>query len=176
MGSVRPWPCVKCGAVDRYKSGDCRPCILAGQKKRRLADPEKHNRGKQEKIKNNLEHFRSLDAEWINKNLERHMLIRSRRTAKLRGWDFNLELSDIVIPETCPILGCKLERRTDGSRRKSPGTPSLDRIDSSLGYVKGNVWVISWRANAVKTDASLDELRLLVTGLERATRLRLVGS
>jgi hypothetical protein len=71
--------------------------------------------------------------------------------------------------------GLKLERITDGSRKKGAGTPSLDRIDSSLGYVKGNVWVISWRANHIKTDATLDELRLLVTGLENAMRLRLVG-
>jgi hypothetical protein len=103
------------------------------------------------------------------------MLIRSRSAAKRRGWLFNLDLSDIVVPERCPLLGCKLERRTDGSRKKSHNTPSLDRIDSSLGYVKGNVWVISWRANQIKTDASLDELKLLVAGLETASRLRLVG-
>lgn len=174
MGSVKP--CVKCGSVDRYKRGECRPCTLATQKKRRLVDPEKYNRQKREARKRNLKRARRWDAEWIDKNLERHMLIRSRATAKRRGWPFNLELSDIIVPEKCPLLGCKLERRTDGSRKKNPGTPSLDRIDSSIGYVKGNVWVISWRANAIKTDASLGELQLLVAGLERARRLRLVGT
>ena len=169
-------PCVKCGAVDRYKSGNCRPCTLVTQRKHRLVDPEKHNKGKREARKRNLKHFRKMDAEWIDKNLERHMLIRSRTTAKRRGWAFDLELSDIVVPETCPLLGCKLERCTNGSRKKSPGTPSLDRINSSIGYVKGNVWVISWRANAIKTDASLEELKLLVAGLENLRRLRLVGT
>lgn len=46
-----------------------------------------------------------------------------------------------------------------------PGTetaPSLDRIDSSKGYISGNVKVISKRANAIKNDATLEELLLIV--------------
>lgn len=168
--------CVKCGSTDRYKPrygarfGNCRPCTLATQKKHRLVDPEKHNRHKREVRERDPIRARQLDAAWIDKNLERHMLIRTKTAAKRRGHAFNLELSDIIVPETCPLLGYKLERRTDGSRRKAPNTPSLDRIDSSKGYVKGNVWVISWRANHLKTDASLEELESIVRGL------RMVGA
>ena len=166
-------PCVKCGAVDRYKRGDCRPCTLVTQRKRRLANPEKHNLNKREIRKRDLPRARKRDADWITRNLEKHMLIRSRRTAKMRGWSFDLELSDIVVPETCPLLGYKLERSTDGSRRKSPCTPSLDRIDSTKGYIKGNVWVISWRANQLKSDATLQEL---VSIADWASKIKLAAT
>ena len=43
----------------------------------------------------------------------------------------------------------------------------LDRIDSTKGYIKGNVWVISNRANTLKNDASLQELKTLVENLEK---------
>ncbi|MHB8563307.1 MAG: hypothetical protein ACYDDA_05035 [Acidiferrobacteraceae bacterium] len=79
---------------------------------------------------------------------------------------------DIIIPKTCPLLGIALERKPGV---QAGSTPSLDRIDSSLGYVKGNVWVISWRANHIKTDASLEELKQLVAGLERLQRARLLS-
>lgn len=39
-----------------------------------------------------------------------------------------------------------------------PCSPSLDRRDPALGYVPGNVWVISNRANTMKNDARPDEL------------------
>lgn len=38
-------------------------------------------------------------------------------------------------------------------------------IDSSKGYIKGNVWVVSKRANTIKNNATLEELELLVANL-----------
>jgi hypothetical protein len=47
---------------------------------------------------------------------------------------------------------------------------SLDRIDSNKGYVKGNVWVISRRANVIKNNATLEELELLTNNLKKFWR------
>lgn len=52
----------------------------------------------------------------------------------------------------------------DGSRRDRK--PSLDRVVPSLGYVKGNVRVISFRANRIKSDATADELRAVLSYTE----------
>ena len=59
------------------------------------------------------------------------------------------------------MLGIKLERLD----KRHNGSPSLDRIDNTKGYIKGNVKVISWRANAIKKDATLEELKALVNYL-----------
>jgi len=42
----------------------------------------------------------------------------------------------------------------------------LDRIDNNKGYIKDNVWVISRKANTIKNNASLEELKALVAALE----------
>lgn len=55
---------------------------------------------------------------------------------------------------------------TPGSHYDRDYSPSLDRIDNRLGYVKGNVIVVSHRANAIKRDATLDELRRIVAFYE----------
>ncbi len=91
------------------------------------------------------------------------MLVSARYRARKFGFEFTLTRADIVIPELCPVLGVKL---TVGIRN-SPTSPSLDRIDNTRGYVPGNVWVISARANRLKADASLAELRSLVAAIER---------
>ena len=62
----------------------------------------------------------------------------------------------------CPLLGVPMWKN---SEEPCANSYSLDRIDSSKGYVKDNVWVISRRANAIKNDATLEELELLVTNL-----------
>lgn len=63
---------------------------------------------------------------------------------------------NISTPEKCPILGIVLEYCARGIN--NPAAASPDRIDNSKGYIPGNVQVISFRANELKSDASLDEL------------------
>jgi hypothetical protein len=101
-----------------------------------------------------------------NAKVERRMLSRIKCRAKRDGIPFNLEESDISIPEFCPVLGLKLVLINQGSGYHAD-SPSLDRIDPKLGYTKGNVRVISARANLLKNDATLMEMRLVLQDLER---------
>ena len=87
----------------------------------------------------------------------------AKARAKAKGLDFDIDVEDIIIPQFCPLLNIPL--RTSDVKR-SPNTPSLDRIRNHLGYVKGNILVVSWRANKIKADATIDELELLLTNLK----------
>ncbi len=87
------------------------------------------------------------------------------RAAKSRatraGLAFDITWDDVVIPEVCPYLKKPLVLGTAYA-------PSLDRIDNTKGYVKGNVEVISRKANTMKNDASNEELlEFAYTILER---------
>ena len=85
------------------------------------------------------------------------MCSRAKGRAKLKDIPFDITPDDIEIPDVCPILGITLIAHTgrSGAFRNSP---SLDRIVPHLGYVKGNIQVISQQANQMKTCASTDEL------------------
>lgn len=83
-----------------------------------------------------------------------HRIAKAR--AKRRELDFDIEQADVVIPEYCPILGIKLEPGVGPGGK--PTSPSLDRIDNSKGYVKGNVQVISNLANSMKSTANPEQL------------------
>lgn len=83
---------------------------------------------------------------------------RAKVRAKERGMEFDIEVSDITIPDHCPILGIAVNMNSgrSGAYRNSP---SLDRKDNSKGYIKGNIWVVSQLANAMKGAASIEELQ-----------------
>jgi hypothetical protein len=87
----------------------------------------------------------------------------AKKRAKAKGVPFSIAPADVTIPDICPLLGVPLKR---GSGVLGPNSPSLDRIDASLGYVVGNVWVISHRANAIKSNATLAEFRRLLAAWE----------
>jgi len=70
--------------------------------------------------------------------------------AKKYNLPFDLDISDVIVPEICPILGIKLV--FGHSKGCQSSSPSLDRIVPSKGYVRGNVVVISFRANRLKCD------------------------
>ena len=94
---------------------------------------------------------------WEKDNPQKVLLFHSKTRAKKKGLPFTLEVEDIVIPEKCPILGIKL-KRGKGIGGAVASSPSLDRIIPEKGYTKGNVQVISHRANQIKSDATADEL------------------
>lgn len=71
---------------------------------------------------------------------------------------FLVEFEDILWPTHCPVLGIELDYYgVAGSRNEA--SVSFDRVDSTMGYVPGNVIVISWRANRIKNDGTSEEHR-----------------
>tara|TARA_R110002012_G_scaffold133280_2_gene286436 strand:- start:3760 stop:4227 length:468 start_codon:yes stop_codon:yes gene_type:complete len=109
---------------------------------------------------NNAEVIAAKNAK-DNSDVARRMLYRSKSRAKKKGLDFNLEISDIQVPDVCPVLGITLNFK-QGKKGYHPDSPSLDRIDPSKGYVKGNVQVMSARANLLKNDATVEELQQVI--------------
>ena len=81
----------------------------------------------------------------------------------MAGVPFDLEPQDIkdklnLAGSKCAVLGVDMEISKLGSKNNNL-TPSIDRIDPKKGYVKGNIIVVSMRANRIKTDATVDEIR-----------------
>ena len=85
----------------------------------------------------------------------KNRLVALKRRAKKKGLDFNLEKDDLVIPFCCPILMCPI---TIGTTASIHSTWTVDRIDNSKGYVKGNVHVVSAKANLMKSSATKEEM------------------
>lgn len=71
------------------------------------------------------------------------------------------------LPQYCPVFGIKLNYQGNkGQKGFVDDSPSIDKIDPKKGYVKGNVQIISWRANRIKSDATIQELETLVMFLK----------
>ena len=85
-------------------------------------------------------------------NLYLWRLVKDR--AHKNNTPFTIEPSDIIIPEICPVLGIKVH---PCGRQLNDCSPTLDRINNNLGYIKGNVAVISNRANRIKNDGNAEE-------------------
>jgi|HubBroStandDraft_3_1064219.scaffolds.fasta_scaffold172727_2 hypothetical protein len=111
-----------------------------------LRGPSGHCRGCQQ------EHARH----WRTKYPVRSLVLLARKRAKRRKTKFNISEKDIHIPTRCPVLGIPL---FIGNRQLKDNSPTIDEIIPGKGYVKGNVAVISWRANRLKSDATLKEIR-----------------
>jgi hypothetical protein len=78
-----------------------------------------------------------------------YLLMNARARAKKAGLPFDVTEDDLLVPTHCPALGLDL----------SVHPLSIDKIIPSLGYVKGNVQVLSMKANRMKQDASPEELK-----------------
>lgn len=85
----------------------------------------------------------------------------------MKGIEFDIKPEDLVMPKRCPLLGVELIMYTDTqtSHEDKDKLWSIDRRDPSKGYVKGNVWIVSYRANQIKSDATLEELETIARNL-----------
>lgn len=119
-------------------------------------DKEARAKYVREWTKENPEKVRKYQYDYRERHPGKKMLKASRANARARGLDHDISLEDIVIPTHCPYLEVKLTTKVESCNY--PTTVSIDRIDSSKGYIKGNVQVISRLANLMKSYASEEQL------------------
>lgn len=133
-----------------YVLNTCKRCITdkSNERRRAIAHTKEY--------KDQARYYRKINKE---RHPEKGMFVKARARARESGLEFNIERSDVVIPEYCPVLGIKLEI---GQNKKNDNSPSLDRIDNSKGYIKGNVMVISYRANSIKNSGSIEEHQKII--------------
>jgi len=143
-GRMYHWLCsCDCGrlttcSVGNLRSGGSTSCGCFAQERR---------------ISCNVTHGMSRTPEYI-------MYLMAKTRAKKKGIPFTIEVSDVVIPKLCPMLNIPLFQANGVLHDNSP---TLDRREGSKGYVKGNIRVISYKANRAKNNLTLDEMKLMVT-------------
>lgn len=104
-------------------------------------------------------------AEGDQRAVAKHLLV----SARTRCWGtdrvFDLVPEDILpLPSVCPILGIPLEL---GASPNHQNNYSIDRFDPSRGYVRGNVTVVSYRANMLKNNGTEEEHRRIADWMSR---------
>lgn len=154
---------------DGYSSY-CRVCANIKVKKWRIENAEHRSRYEKQYNKDNAKDVAARTRNWrennpekvtrarkrfYRDNPERNLVYEARKRAKTRQVPCTINFEDIVIPSHCPVLGTMLERSGMNNRDSSP---SLDCVIPSLGYVPGNIAVISYRANRIKNDATAEEV------------------
>jgi hypothetical protein len=88
-----------------------------------------------------------------------------RNRARIAGLECTITEEDLAIPTHCPVLGMRLSfglgRASTQTMAERDARYSLDRIDNNKGYVPGNAIVVSYRANRMKSDATVAEMQAL---------------
>ncbi len=136
-------------------------------------DPERYRRINRESARR-VYAEKKCNPEWQIRyranSPQKYLLQHLRARAKAKGLPFDLQASDIVIPTHCPVLGIKLEWGVGRKASANHASPSVDRLVPHKGYVRGNICVISNRANHLKNNATVEELEALIAYMHRELR------
>jgi hypothetical protein len=109
-------------------------------------------------------HGLSGDIRW---SMYRH----AKERAEKNGIPFTITFEDMPeIPKYCPVFPWIKLKSNTGNKTTAEGSPTLDRVIPVLGYTLGNIRIISHRANSLKSDASLEEARLIYEYMRNHTR------
>jgi hypothetical protein len=148
------WICKKC-KNEKYKK--------YYNSEKRMAEYERNRdtylqKGKEYREKNK-EKCKESSLKWYRKtkveNAANYLYKYAKARANKKGLEFTITKEDVVIPEFCPILGCRL---VIGGVGNSKYSPSIDRIDSSKGYTPDNIQIVSRLYNSMKWDSTREEL------------------
>lgn len=154
-------PCKKCGTLIRYISNNsCVKCSKNKMKTQGNPYAKKYYDKNKEKI---CEQSRK-DYHSTGKRYVYMLLKRASKRAQEKNIPFDITADDIRIPEFCPILGIKLI--IGETRGPDDFSPSLDRIIPENGYIKGNIEIISMRANRMKTNSTIKDVENLLKYLK----------
>lgn len=119
---------------------------------------ECNNKASHARQRNEKEYFRLYNQRWREQNPVRQMIINIRSRAKSAGILFTITEDDIEHKTHCPVTGVELDYSHGTKGIRNDNSPSLDRIDPTKGYEKGNVIIVSWRVNNIKNNATPEEL------------------
>ena len=110
-----------------------------------------------------LNRYAFYQREWRRKNPKETMVINAKVRAKKYGFPCDISVEMLEWPTHCPIFGIELDYSATkpGERKQRANYPTLDRRVNDLGYVKGNVFVISHKANRIKSDATVEQLEAI---------------
>jgi hypothetical protein len=100
---------------------------------------------------------RIREADYRERNPAGRLLQSTRQSSKLKNLEHNITINDLKLPEYCPYLGIKIDYTAGNG--KTMLKPSVDRIDPTKGYIKGNVEVISSLANTMKNKSTTEQLQ-----------------
>jgi len=131
---------------------------MTSKEKKRLYDIEYRKKNKEKRSQNNKVLYETSRKVKFKNDPQYYLWYVARTRARKYKTEFNIDKEDIVIPEKCPILRLTLSKG-DGYL---PNAMSLDRVDNNKGYIKGNVRVISRKANLLKSSLTLDILENII--------------
>ena len=153
---------------DGYLRPECKDCKNKRTRELRKEDPEKYRKKDRENYYKNREverarmraRYRKLKEDYFSFYIEN-----KKNSVKKAGisWDLDKEYLESIWVDTCPVFGVPLVKRTE---EFSDNTAELDRLIPSKGYIKGNVRWISRRANRLKSDATISELKAIIKYME----------
>jgi hypothetical protein len=107
----------------------------------------------------NPDRARKACRRWALANPRRNNVSSIVSRGARRGFEVDADhLLALPCPEICPVLSTPIAFVAGQGHRATENVASFDRIDSSLGYVKGNVQIVSLKANQMKSNATPEEL------------------
>lgn len=115
--------------------------------------------------KTRARHYYEKNRRGSFENRLKVMFTAARQRSKKNNIEFSITEADVARRESCPITGIILNFL---STKQCDESPTLDRIDPAKGYVPGNGWVVSGRANRIKSNATAEELFKIAAGLKKA--------
>ena len=170
--------CIKCG--HRREADEFEPhrkkCLVCRREESRVAGAANYAANRESRKAKGRSDYAANPRKFldrIKKSTEKRsnnhpkmiLLTSARARAKKLGLEFDITHEDLRIPEFCPYLNVRMVRGQRGDY--SSTAPSVDRIDSSKGYVRDNVMVISRRANTLKNNSTIAELTLVIEGMKK---------
>lgn len=137
--------------------------MLVRIKQWQLDNPDKRKATCKKYYIENRDKIKQAQDRYRKESPEKYLLGLAKRRAKKNGLEFNIDILDIPIPEVCPLLNIPLNSYSIHNDFR----PSIDRINSKKGYIKGNVMIVSQKANRLKNNSTGNELLNLAINLLR---------
>lgn len=117
--------------------------------------------------------LRERDRKTEQRYLAAHPMAVIFRSARWRAnkykIEFDITLDDLtpLMVKFCPVFKTPLEYSAQKGKGYNPNAASLDRINNDFGYVRGNIIIMSRRANSIKNDGTADEHMAIAMWMKR---------